>query len=193
MYRKRIRHLAACTPMRVATAGMTLIELLVAIALVAILMGIAAPSFINFRRNADLTSTANTFLSSMALARAEAMKRSLNVYVAPIGATWATGWRVFSDVNHDQIYTTGTDIVVSETGPFPAGVTVNETASATGFVDGTTRYVMFNGSGYPRLNSAAFLSGTMELVNEINQRRCVALSPVGRARIYAASTCDQTP
>ena len=176
-----------------AMQGMTLIELLVAIALVTILMGIAVPSFNDFRRNADLTSTANTFLSSMSVARAEAMKRALNVYVAPIGATWSTGWRVFADVDNNQSYTAGTDTVVSEAAAFPTGVTVNETASATGFVDGTTRYVMFNGSGYPRLNSAAFLSGTMELVNEINQRRCVALSPVGRARIYTASTCDQTP
>ena len=64
------------------------------------------------------------------------MKRSLNVYVAPTGGTWATGWRVFADVDNNQSYTAGTDTLVSEAAAFPAGVTVNETTTATGFVDG---------------------------------------------------------
>jgi type IV fimbrial biogenesis protein FimT len=173
--------------------GMTLIELMVAVALLAIMLGLAAPSFNDFRRNADLTSTANTFLTSVSVARAEAMKRSLNVYVAPTGTTWAGGWRVFADIDNNQAYTDGTDAVISESPAFPTGVSVNETVNATGFVDNAARYVMFNGSGYPRLNNAAFLSGTMEIVNQINQTRCVALSPVGRVRVYTATSCTESP
>jgi type IV fimbrial biogenesis protein FimT len=64
-------------------AGFTLIELLVVLVIAAILVGIGAPSFGDFRRNARLTGAANDLLAAANLARTEAIKRQVPVSICP--------------------------------------------------------------------------------------------------------------
>ena len=45
--------------------GFTLIELMVTIALAAVLMTIAAPSFVQYQRNSELTSLTNSLLAAI--------------------------------------------------------------------------------------------------------------------------------
>lgn len=72
------------------TRGFTLIELMVTMALVAVLLRIGIPSFVSFQRNSELTSAANGLLSSINSARTEAMKRNMNAGVVPAsGNSWA--------------------------------------------------------------------------------------------------------
>ncbi|MGZ4960104.1 MAG: GspH/FimT family pseudopilin [Methylomonas sp.] len=82
--------------------GYTLIELMVTIAVAAILMSMAVPSFNATIRSNRLTTSANDWVSTLNFARSEAIKRSAPVSVRRKGTTsqqWDAGWDVFVDLN----------------------------------------------------------------------------------------------
>ena len=85
------------------TQGFTLIELLVLVAIVAILTTVAVPDFgTTIKNNRDLAQV-NALLTSLNLARSEAIKGATNVTIcagttnACGGSSWANGWVVFYD------------------------------------------------------------------------------------------------
>lgn len=94
------------------SAGFTAIELMVVVAIVAILTALAAPSFQPLIERWRVRDAAEGMTSTMYLARSEAIKRSGNVIIiknpdnylgstcATTGLTdWSCGWRVFFDAN----------------------------------------------------------------------------------------------
>ncbi|MBO9718327.1 MAG: GspH/FimT family pseudopilin [Pseudoxanthomonas sp.] len=68
---------------RFAERGFTLVELLVTIAVVAILAGLATPSFANLIRSSRLTSAANEMVALMQTARSAAITNRANATVCP--------------------------------------------------------------------------------------------------------------
>lgn len=174
---------ASSVPSRRARAqcGFTLIELMVTVALVAVLMVLAVPSFITFQRNAELTSTANSFLATLTAARAEAMKRQLRVFVVPNKAgDWASGWVAFVDVGGDSavaggvVSRNGTDIVLSRVDSLPESVSIGASA-ASGFEHDGVAYVMFNGSGFMNLMGGQFPPvDSLDFTNGKETRRVLA-------------------
>ena len=84
--------------------GFTLIELMVTIAIAAILLTVAVPSFTTYLRNAELTSASNNLIATINTARGEAMKRNRRTMVVPTsnGTDWTTGWVVFVDLNGNK-------------------------------------------------------------------------------------------
>jgi type IV fimbrial biogenesis protein FimT len=172
-----------------AARGFTLIELMVTLALMAIMMVLAAPSFITFQRNSQLTSTANNFLASLSAARAEAMKRQLRTFVIPLTpGDWSSGWMVFVDSNSTVSTTAlsmdGGDILLSSVDALPSSITIDST-SATSFVHSGVKYVMFNGTGFMSLIGGGFPSGgadSLDFSNGSETRRVLA-SVAGRVRV----------
>ena len=178
-----------------ARRGFTLVELLVVLVLLAVLFTLAAPNFLTFRRNAELTSAANSFVASLSTARAEAMKRQLRAFVVPTtGNDWATGWRVFVDVDSNvtasSVVPSGSDIIVVEQAALPTGVSGISVVSST-LGDGTTAYVMFNGSGFMTKVDKTFADMSIELSNGIEGRR-VIVNPNGRLRVCKPPPADTT-
>jgi prepilin-type N-terminal cleavage/methylation domain-containing protein len=85
-------------PRASATRGFTLIELMIAIAVFAILLAIAVPSFRDASLAARLGSIANNMVASVQLARSEAIKRNAVVRLArramaPVASPRPTGSR----------------------------------------------------------------------------------------------------
>jgi type IV fimbrial biogenesis protein FimT len=65
------------------TAGFTLIELIITIAIVAIMAAWAIPSFQTFIRDQRLITQSNDVISDVNLARSEAIRRGANITVCP--------------------------------------------------------------------------------------------------------------
>ncbi|UPG88884.1 GspH/FimT family pseudopilin [Luteibacter aegosomaticola] len=63
--------------------GFTLVELMVTITVLAILLAIAAPSFVDFVRRNDVSSNTNEFLTTLRMARSTAITRNIFVSVCP--------------------------------------------------------------------------------------------------------------
>ena len=81
------------------SSGFTLIELMVTIAVLAIVLTIAVPSFQGVIRSNQLTTEANTLASALQLARSEAVKRGVDVSLSANGSTFASGFCVHSGAN----------------------------------------------------------------------------------------------
>lgn len=86
--RRRLRH---------GVTGVTLVELMVTVAVLAILLAVALPAFGDFMEKARLRGAADALSSQFALARAQAMRTDRNVTLAIEGEdeTWCSGARQF--------------------------------------------------------------------------------------------------
>lgn len=87
-------------------SGFTILELMITVAVLAILMGIAVPSFNEMIRQNRLATQTNDLLTATAVARSEAVKRGARVTLCPANgngsdcsgaATWSGGWLVITD------------------------------------------------------------------------------------------------
>ncbi|MBU6438541.1 MAG: GspH/FimT family pseudopilin, partial [Betaproteobacteria bacterium] len=91
------------------TRGVTLIELMVVLALIAILLTIGVPSYQSFTTSNRMSGELNNLLGDLQYARAEAIKlgRPVVVCTSSDGATctgasnWMVGRIVYADVNND--------------------------------------------------------------------------------------------
>lgn len=93
--------------------GVTMVELMIVIAIAAILASIAAPSFSDFIDNTRLTSTMSQLTADLNRARSEAIKRNQRVLLcirnstgtdcATTGTDWQNGWLVCYDTNSDNL------------------------------------------------------------------------------------------
>lgn len=171
------------------SAGFTLVELLVVLAIAAILLSLAAPSFTKTVRSVNMSSAVNSFLADASFARSEAVRRGGDVVMCrsnnPEGAIptcasgssngWETGWIVFHDPDNSQTVTAG-DLLLRRQAAITA---VNSIQPST------TAKLVFTATG--RLQSLA--GGTMSMQfgstpsypNEEQRVVCVSLG--GRVRI----------
>lgn len=74
--------------------GFTLIELMVTVAVLAVLASLATPSFRQLLAAQRVRVTGYDIVSDLVLARSEAIKRGENVTIRPVASDWALGWTV---------------------------------------------------------------------------------------------------
>jgi type IV fimbrial biogenesis protein FimT len=99
--------------------GFTLMELMVTVAVAAILLFVGVPTFQETINNNRLTSNANALLAALNLARSEAIKRNVRVTLCKsedeancaVGGDYTQGWIVFADPNANGVVDAGEPII----------------------------------------------------------------------------------
>ncbi len=173
-------------------AGFTLIELMITLALLAILATIAAPSVRDSIRNARMTSAANDFLTDLSIARAEAVKRGVPTAICTssngtscTGTTWNQGWIIFTDSengpgNYGSM--NGTDTVLKQA---PAIEGANDvppntiTSSANISTNAGAQWIGFRPSGVSK--AGGDFGGGLEITFTLCDARTIALTNAGAA------------
>ena len=77
---------------QVCGGGFTLVELLVTVAIAAVLMGAAIPSFGTFVAAQRIKTASFDLTSTLIYARSEALKRNANVTLSSATGGWQNGW-----------------------------------------------------------------------------------------------------
>jgi type IV fimbrial biogenesis protein FimT len=102
-----------------ASAGFTLIELVVTVTLLGVLLSIAVPGFRQLTLNQGVKSAAFDVFSALEYARSEAIKRPGETVTLKAGASsdgaWSTGWRLLDGSgNKLRSWTVASNITVAD-------------------------------------------------------------------------------
>mgnify|MGYP003858223695 FL=1 len=121
------------------STGFTLIELMIAVAIVGIILVVAVPSFTAMNQDSAFTTSANAFIGALKLARTEAVKRGSTISVeAGSATTWGDGFSVFADTNGDGDQDTGEEtlrIINAFNGPTLSGTQTSFSFGPDGMLD----------------------------------------------------------
>lgn len=133
-------------------AAFTLIELLMTIAIAAILLAVAAPSFQTLILNARLSAKKNEFVNALQLARTTALAKNSSIAVCPYsasgsatcGVSWGDGWIITEQP------LTGTPVLIKEY----KGSTNDAVLSAVAFNGVVAKKVTFDSRGLSTTQSS---------------------------------------
>jgi type IV fimbrial biogenesis protein FimT len=160
--------------------GFNITELMIVVAIVAILMGIGVPSYRYITNSYRMSAEVNGLLGDLQYARSEAIKEgqtvttcvSTNGTACTGGTAWAGGWIVFSDPNGNATVDAG-ETVLRVQGPFAGSVP--DTFSATNNVSAIT----YNREGFAN-TAAGFVTTTITLKDSTLNgawTRCLVIAP----------------
>jgi type IV fimbrial biogenesis protein FimT len=171
--------------------GFTLLELMVTVAIAAILVTVAMPSFTNTIIGNRLTTINNELVGALNLARSEAIKRNQQVVIRKTGTNWQGGWQVFVDVdrtpssdanvfNDDGDATlceSNEDCVLRVYSSLPAGYTISS--------NNYTNFIRYTPTGQANTN------GTFAVCqnNDASKSKEIIIVATGRARLDGGNTC----
>jgi len=176
--------------------GVTLIEVLVTVAIVAVLTKVAVPSIQGAIQSSQISSTTNTFLADLRRARTEAIRRGSNVVMCrsnepekatpacskstdPGSTGWVSGWIIFEDRNRNGDYDDGTDQLVRVQSAI-AGI-----GSMVGGND--DQKIEFTAMGRPKNGAkTSYKIGAGDIAAE--RRRVVCLGTGGMGRVSKETT-----
>jgi len=166
--------------MKSRATGFSMIELMVALTIAAILLTLAVPSFRSVIQSQRMTTTVNEVFVAINLTRSEAIQRGTRVDLVPAGdgTDWTKGWVVFIDGNGDQRWQDGEQIVFKH-GAAPDGMTIQFS-----FTDSSRQYLAYNGTGHSRTNTSSQTPqlGTMSFTLDKQVRR-IKINFAGRPRV----------
>jgi len=159
--------------------GITLVELMVTIAIAAILMAVAAPAMTSFLLQGRISAHVNDLVGAINLARSEAVKRGGGVTIcrssdqascSTATTGWEVGWIVFADPNLNATVDAGETIIHV----FPALPNGSTAVANSGMTTGIT----FAGNGRP----GATFSGALMTI-------CPSTTSVGTSTSYCRYIC----
>lgn len=179
----------------VSMQGITLVEMMVTLSIVAILTVLATPSFTGIIQKARLQAEANSLVGDLQFARSEAIKRGQPVSLCPSSNgtacsmtkpyAWEQGWIVFNDVNGSGSLDAPTDAPLRVRSSLSNGDTVTPTPSASAVVYSRDGFAtnLSNGTVTMKLTTSPLNTSAMQ---------CVEINMAGRQRalISGSASCN---
>jgi type IV fimbrial biogenesis protein FimT len=163
-------------------SGLSLIELMIALAILAIILSIAAPAMSSYRDRHQFSGAALDVLGSLRRVRAVAVESNRNI-VFRVDAAAGT-YQAFVDdgggtednaANNE--WDDGERLIVS--GLLPQGVDFTSAAFGTN----NDVFFIFNGRGFPVSSNNVLTSGTIDIAGKNGMTRRIELISSGHTRI----------
>jgi type IV fimbrial biogenesis protein FimT len=162
--------------------GFSVTELMITVAIVAILLSIGVPSYRYLANSYRMSAEVNGLLGDLQYARAEAIRQGQPVTTCVSsdsktctgGTAWAKGWIIFSDLNNDQTVDAG-DVVLRVQAAFPGATADTFTAS------NAVTAITYNREGFAT-TAAGFPNTTITLHETTSNKawtRCLWITPQG--------------
>ena len=177
--------------------GFTLVELIITLAIAAIIMTQALPSFSSFIVNSRIITQTNDLVADINLARSEAIARGVRVVLCTsansraagatcdgTAGTWNTGWLMFADDDGTTGINTVTDTLI-RIGQ-PADSTIAIMANIAGSTD-----LQFEPNG--TANEAGTVTFALCDSRGASDGRQINVNVVGRPRLISTSIATCTP
>ncbi|UHQ54546.1 GspH/FimT family pseudopilin [Microbulbifer sp. YPW16] len=164
--------------------GMTLMELILTVAIMALLAAIAIPNFARQVEQYRTRSTTEEIMAAIQLARTSAVTQNQRATLRNRGS-WQAGWQAFTDSNNNGQLDAGERELFSS-GPV-SGVRVSANQPLR-------NYISFIGTGEARYAGSAggaFQAGTMEICSEsLDSGFSLVLARSGRVRISRLTAAE---
>lgn len=147
--------------------GFTLVELMITVAVLAIVVTLAAPSFSDLINRNRLTASANEIVGALQTARMEAVRRNTSVVLCPStdGASCSgTDWQrliIFSDDDGDATVDADDDNIIRDVTVSTGGIVVNPSSNAA-----TNQRISFGAGGFARVGGAGAREGALSVCSD---------------------------
>lgn len=178
--------------------GFTLIELIITLAVAAVVLTIGVPSFQEAMRNYRVTSVTNQLITALNLARSTAIKENVRVVLCKANTSTNTlptacalsgsatpgyeqGWIVFVDTDNSGDLN-GAEVIISSSEPASSGAVVITIQGNTNVWD----YISFRSDGIPRQTGGGPQNGTITVCNSPRASQII-ISTTGRIQTGATS------
>jgi len=141
--------------------GVTLVELAVVLAIMAIVLGWAVPAMARWVQDIRASALANALVSDLQRARSEAIRRGtpavLCTRAGPVCGVdgWESGWLLFADTNDNARLDPGEE-TIREAPAAPHGWRFRGNSPVA-------RYVAYHALGQTKMVNGAFQAGTLTL------------------------------
>ncbi|MGQ0586559.1 MAG: GspH/FimT family pseudopilin [Gammaproteobacteria bacterium] len=157
--------------MRQGSAGFTLLEVLMVMAVLGILASLAIPGFGYLAASTKVKGASTELYLAMVRARNEAVKRNRNVAVVADAAGWGMGWQIIADGDNDGAFNPADadDRVVVTQGELRR-VTITMAATS----------VVFRSSGRASGAAPQFSVTSEDQDRKVDLQRCVQVDLTGR-------------
>lgn len=170
-----------------ANQGFTLMELMIAIAILGVLLALGWPSFTDALSNNRLAAASNSMIAGVNLARSEAMRSNRAGGICPsadgatCGIDWSAGWLVWNDANSD-----GAKAADEPTIRYFQGNAAQVSMAPTGIVP----LIVFDRRGRmtaPAANAVFTAHATNCSAGAANKQRRLTVTRAGQVRIQKES------
>ncbi|MFG6667646.1 GspH/FimT family pseudopilin [Halomonas sp. HNIBRBA4712] len=155
-------------------AGFTLLELLVAIAIIALMASVGLPNFARMLEVNRVVSATNEFKTALNYARSEAVRRNTYITLVPLAGNWAAGWEVRTQSTTLRQWPAASNQLSVEFGVPQKSNMGQLRFSSLGRLDD-------EGISIPRTTFIAFAVD--------QQQRCIRLEPSGLSRVLDVHQC----
>lgn len=162
----------------------TLIEMLMAMVLIAILAAIAYPSYRGVMQNIRVSAISNDFMTTLSYARSEALKRNQPITICAAAnsnfnscgsnSNWANGWIVFVDTDNNGVIANNSDRLKT-----------HDALTSGSLIISSLPNIIYNRSGFLGSNAGAFTITVPGCSG--NSAKLITLSITGRASVTSTA------